>query len=75
MEHILAEISAASTVDRQHPSSGSSVPIITVGGYQFSLITPAFLALLLADPCLKKCPYPTPPPKKKIVRHLVLLSC
>lgn len=60
MEHMLPEISAASTVDRQPPSSGSFVPMSTVGGHQFSLITPALLVLLLAEQFLKTCPYPRP---------------
>lgn len=73
MEHKLPEISAASIADRQHPSSGSSVPMTAVGEYELSLIICVLLALLLSEQCLKTCPYHPPHPKR--ARHLVLLSC
>lgn len=58
--HKLPKICAASLADRQRPSSRSLVPTTALGGHQLSLITPAFLALLLAEQCLKTCSYLQP---------------
>lgn len=57
MQHILSEICAAPLADRQHPSSGGFVPTTALGGHQLLPITPAFLALPLAEQHLKTRPY------------------
>lgn len=60
MQHVLLEICAASLADRQHPRSRCLVPTTVLVGHQLLLITPAFMALLLAEQQFKMCPYPCP---------------
>jgi len=60
MQHILPEICAASPAGRQHPGSRSSVPTTALAECHLLLITPMFLALLLAEQRVKTCPYPRP---------------